>query len=822
MRVYDMAKEYGFQSKEFAEIMKGMGIPVKNHMSAVTAQQEKYFRNNFNKEAYLNSLNDKNASKKEAPKKEQPKKLPKEQETENKPNNKKPEIITQRKPLKQEAKKFENKEVKPKENKGKDEPGVVVIYDKDKKPAKKKPNAGNKHYNYDAKEEDVKVNVKGDKSAKKKPDGKTPNKNERPQNNNNNKKKNKNKNKKDNKKEVVPKFIDNSKRSKKNKSTYKKKNKQEREERQLENSQVTEITIMEGVTVGELAAKLNKAPTEVIKVLMGYGVMAAVNQSIDFDTASIVCEEFGVTCELEDENQAMDDLFDTHYVNEEELVKRPPIITVMGHVDHGKTSLLDAIRHTNVISGEAGGITQHIGAYTIMIKDEKITFIDTPGHEAFTAMRSRGASVTDIAVLVVAADDGVMPQTVEAINHAKDAGVPIIVAVNKIDKPGANPDKVKQELTEYGLVAEDWGGDTICVNISAKKREGIEELLEMILLVAEVEDLKAHPTKKAIGTVIEARLDKQKGTVATLLVKSGVLHDGDIVVCNDVFGKVRAMMDDKGNKVKVAGPSTAIEILGFNEVPGAGEKFFVAENERDGRKYAERRKAIMKENALKKSGPVSLDDLFNQISEGELKELKLIVKADVRGSLEALSQSLEKLNDNDEGVRVSVIHGGVGAIAESDVALAAASNALIIAFNVRPDANAKAMAMKEEVEIRSYNVIYHVMEEIEKALKGLLDPEFKEVVVGNAEVRETFKVPNIGLVAGSYVTDGTINRNDKIRVIRDGVVIFESEIASLKRFKDDAKEVQAGYECGIGVENFNDIKVGDTFETFKMEEIERE
>lgn len=819
MRVYDMAKEYGFQSKEFAEIMKGMGIPVKNHMSAVTAQQEKYFRNNFNKEAYLNSLNDKNPSKKEGPKKEQPRKQPKEQQTENKPNDKKPEIITERKPLKQEAKKVENKQVKPKESKGNDEPGVVVIYDKDKKPAKKKPNTGNKHYNYDAKEESD-SNVKGEKFQKKKPDNKTPNKNERPQNNN--KKKNKNKNKKDNKKEVVPKFIDNSKRSKKNKATYKKKNKQEREERQLENSQVTEITIMEGVTVGELAAKLNKAPTEVIKVLMGYGVMAAVNQSIDFDTASIVCEEFGVTCELEDENQAMDDLFDTHYQNEDELVKRPPIITVMGHVDHGKTSLLDAIRHTNVISGEAGGITQHIGAYTIMIKDEKITFIDTPGHEAFTAMRSRGASVTDIAVLVVAADDGVMPQTVEAINHAKDAGVPIIVAVNKIDKPGANPDKVKQELTEYGLVSEDWGGDTICVNISAKKREGIEELLEMILLVAEVEDLKAHPTKKAIGTVIEARLDKQKGTVATLLVKSGVLHDGDIVVCNDVFGKVRAMMDDKGNKVKVAGPSTAIEILGFNEVPGAGEKFFVAENERDGRKYAERRKAIMKENALKKSGPVSLDDLFNQISEGELKELKLIVKADVRGSLEALSQSLEKLNDNDEGVRVSVIHGGVGAIAESDVALAAASNALIIAFNVRPDANAKAMAMKEEVEIRSYNVIYHVMEEIEKALKGLLDPEFKEVVVGNAEVRETFKVPNIGLVAGSYVTDGTINRNDKIRVIRDGVVIFESEIASLKRFKDDAKVVQAGYECGIGVENFNDIKVGDTFETFKMEEIERE
>ena len=802
MRVYDMAKEYGFPSKEFAEIMKNMGIPVKNHMSAVSAQQEKYFRNNFNKEDYLKNKENKPVNKTQ------------EQSEDEKPNKEERKNPVDKKQKDNQKNNKNNRFVKP-EKKEEKEPEVVVIYNEEKKNNKNKPKKSNKHYDYDSNDDKSDNVVKGEKFKNKKNDNRNQ-KNEKGYGSKKNKK-----NKKD-KKEVVPKFIDNSKKSKVSKSKYKKKSKIEKEEKQLENSLISEITIPDGITVGELAAKINKAPTEVIKVLMGYGVMANLNQSIDFDTASIVCEEFEITCNLEDENKAIDDLFDSHYQNENELVKRPPIITVMGHVDHGKTSLLDAIRHTNVIAGEAGGITQHIGAYTITINNEKITFIDTPGHEAFTAMRSRGASVTDIAVLVVAADDGVMPQTVEAINHAKDAGVPIIVAINKIDKPGANPDRVMQELTEYGLVSEDWGGDTICVKISAKKRQGIEDLLEMILLVAEVEELKAHPSKPAVGTVIEARLDKQKGTVATLLVKSGILNDGDTVVCNDVYGKVRAMMDDKGNKIKVAGPSTAIEILGFNEVPNAGEKFFVAENEREGRKFAERRKAIMRENALKKSGPVSLDDLFNQISEGELKELKLIVKADVKGSLEALTQSLEKLNDNEDGVKVSVIHGGVGAITESDVTLAAASNALIIAFNVRPEANAKTAAAKEEVEIRSYNVIYHVMEEIEKALKGLLDPEFKEVIVGMAEVRETFKVPNIGLVAGSYVTEGVINRNDKIRIIRDGVVIFESEIASLKRFKDDVREVQSGYECGIGVENFNDIKVGDVFETFKMEEIERE
>lgn len=821
MRVYDMAKEYGFASKEFADIMKQMGIPVKNHMSAVTAQQEKFFRNNFKKEDYINGSKKAKTNtaqvkkeepkpKKEEPKKEMPKQniAPKTNDNntngQNKNNTKNKEKIQKK----------NTNTIKPKSDK--QEEAVVVVYDKGEK-KQHSPNEGNKHYNYDAASDDDNM-VKGEKFTHKKKKQVVADK---PQGVQNHKKKKNKKNKKGT--EVAPKFIDNSKKAKKGKKAiYKKKNKQEREEKEAILSVVTNITIPDGITVGELGEKVNKAPTEVIKILMGYGIMANLNQNIDFETASIVCEELGITCELEDENQAVEDLFESHYSNKDELVKRPPIITVMGHVDHGKTSLLDAIRHTNVIAGEAGGITQHIGAYTIDINNQKITFIDTPGHEAFTAMRSRGAEVTDIAILVVAADDGVMPQTVEAINHAKDAGVPIIVAVNKIDKPGASPDKVKQELTEYGLISEDWGGDTICVNISAKKREGIEDLLEMVLLVAEVEDLKAHPTKPAVGTVIEARLDKHKGTVATLLVKSGVIKDGDIVVCNDVYGKVKAMSNDKGDKIEGAGPSTAIEILGFSEVPEAGQKFFVANSEREARKYTEVRKAKIKEDALKKNGPVSLDDLFNQISEGELKELKLIVKADVRGSLEALTQSLEKLNDNEDGVKVSVIHGGVGAITESDVALAAASNALIIAFNVRPDANAKSAAAKEEVEIRSYTVIYHVMEEIEKALKGLLDPEFKEVIVGTAEVRQTFKVPNIGLIAGSYVTEGTIHRNDKIRVIRDGVIIFDSEIASLKRFKDDAKEVQTGYECGIGVVDFNDIKERDVLETYRMEEIERE
>ena len=814
MRVYDMAKEFGFPSKEFAEIMKSMGIPVKNYMSAVTRQQEIYFRNNFDKEQYLASKN--------APKEEKKDNKPstEEKKPEKKPAEKTP--VQPKKPAQKTERPAQTRRVRPAvrpQPKKEEEPGVVVVYNTDKKRNQNRPN--NRKYDYNPKIETPDSNVKGEKFKNRKKDqqkGKTQGQGQqKPQNNRKNNRKNKK-----NKREVTPKLIDNAKKTRGRKAQYKKKNRAEREIRQQERDQVTEITIQDGITVAEIAAKMNKTAVEVIKVLMGYGIMANMNQSIDFDTAQIVCEEFGINCILQDEGKAMDELFDTHFENEDELVKRPPIITVMGHVDHGKTSLLDAIRDTNVIAGEAGGITQHIGAYTITINGERITFIDTPGHEAFTAMRSRGASVTDIAVLVVAADDGVMPQTVEAINHAKDADVPIIVAINKIDKPGANPERVKQELTEYGLLCEDWGGDTICVEISAKKKQGIEDLLEMILLVAEVEELKAHPTKNAIGTVIEARLDKQRGTVATLLIKSGKLEAGDCVVCNDVYGRIRAMMDDTGKRLKSAGPSSAIEVLGFNEVPQAGEKFFVAENEREGRKYAERRKAALRESALKKSGPVTLDDLFNQISEGELKELKLIIKADVRGSLEALTQSLEKLNENEDGVKVSVIHGGVGAIAESDVTLAAASNALIIAFNVRPDANAKAMAAKENVEIRSYNVIYHVMEEIEKAMKGLLDPEFKEVVVGNAEVRETFRVPNVGIVAGSYVTDGTIRRSDKIRVIRDGVVIFESEIASLKRFKDDVREVQSGYECGIGVENFNDIKIGDMFETFTMEEIERE
>ncbi len=785
MRVYDLAKEYGYTSKEFTQIMKDMGIPIKNHMSALTAQQEKYFRNNFNKEAYENNL-------------KIPKKEVKEVKEEKKAVSKKPKAVKEGKKEVKVNRVNRPKKVN-KEETDEKETFIKVITNRDNKGRDNRDNKRNSRTN-----RQNNTSFETD---------------ERSFSNNNRKFNNKNKKNKNKKEKVEPKFIDNSKKTKISKANYKKKNKQEKEQQKKEKQKEIEVVIPNNITVNDLAGKLEEPATNIIRVLMGYGIMATMNQTIDFDTASIVAEELSKKVVLEDEDKAVDNIFEEHFKDEDALVTRPPIITVMGHVDHGKTSLLDAIRHTNVISGEAGGITQHIGAYTIKLKNQPITFIDTPGHEAFTAMRSRGAEVTDIAILVVAADDGVMPQTVEAINHAKNAEVPIIVAINKIDKPGANPDKVKQELTEYGLVSEEWGGDTIFVNISAKKRQGIEDLLEMILLVAEVEDLKANPNMRAIGTVIEARLDKQRGATATLLVKSGTLKESDIVVCNEVFGRIRAMSDDNGKKLKTAGPSTAIEMLGFNEVPDAGEKFFVAENERQARKFTEDRKAKIREHALKKNAPVSLDDLFNQISEGELKELKIIVKADVQGSLEALTQSLEKLNENDLGLKVSVIHGGVGAISESDVILASASNALIVAFNVRPDQGAKAMAQKEEVEIRTYNVIYQVIEEIEQALKGLLDPEFKEVVTATVEVRQTFKVPNVGTVAGGYVIDGTVNRNDSIRVIRDGIIIFESEISSLKRFKDDAKEVSSGYECGIGIENYNDIKEGDTLESFKMEEV---
>lgn len=580
-----------------------------------------------------------------------------------------------------------------------------------------------------------------------------------------------------------------------------------------------EIVLPSTIKVGEFAELISKSPSAIIKKLMSLGSMVTINQIIDFDTASIVAEEFGFTAIKEKEKTIEEKLIVEETDKPEDLTKRPPVITVMGHVDHGKTSLLDAIRKTKVTEREAGGITQHIGAYTVQVNGEKITFLDTPGHEAFTAMRLRGASITDIAILVVAADDGVMPQTIEAINHAKAANVPIIVAINKIDKPTSTPDRVKQELTEYGLIPEEWGGDTICVPVSALTHEGIDNLLEMILIVAEMQELKANSNRRAKGSIVEAELNKGRGTVATLLVETGTIHVGDSIVAGAAYGKVRAMVDDKGKRVKEAGPSMPVEIIGLSEVPTAGDTLYVVEDDKLARNVAEKNKEAFREQTLNQTHRLSLDDLFNKIQEGEVKEINIIIKADVQGSIEALKQSLEKLSN--EEIRVNVIHTGVGAITESDVMLATASNAIIIGFNVRPDNNAQIMAEKEKVDMRLYRVIYNAIEDMQDAMKGMLDPEYKEVVMGKAEVRQTFKVPNIGMIAGSYVIDGKINRNNQVRIIRDGIVIHEGTISSLKRFKDDAKEVLSGYECGIGIEKYNDLKDGDIIEAFSMEEIPR-
>lgn len=579
------------------------------------------------------------------------------------------------------------------------------------------------------------------------------------------------------------------------------------------------VQIPEEITVADLAEKLKKTGAEIVKKLMMLGIMATINQTIDFDTAALIAEDFGAKVEKEIIVTEEDILFNDVEDDPASLKPRSPIVVVMGHVDHGKTSLLDAIRETNVIATEAGGITQHIGAYRVSTNGKEITFLDTPGHEAFTAMRARGAQVTDIAILVVAADDGVMPQTIEAINHAKAAKVNIIVAVNKMDKEGANPDRVKQELTEYGLVPEEWGGDTIVVPVSALKKEGIDHLLEMVLLVSEMQELKANPDRLAKGTVVEAKLDKGRGPVATVLVQNGTLRTGDVLVAGTAVGRIRAMMDDKGRKVKSAGPSVPVEILGLSEVPEAGDVFYAVEDEKKAREVVEKRKEKIKEEQFKSQHKVSLDDLFNQIKEGEMKELNIIIKADVQGSAEAVKQSLEKLSNNE--VRIKTIHTGVGAITESDVMLATASNAIIIGFNVRPDSGARASAEQQEVDIRLYRVIYNAIEEMEAAMKGLLEPTYKEVILGHAEVRATFKVSGVGTIAGCYVTDGKITRNSQVRIIRDGVVVHEGVLASLKRFKDDAKEVASGYECGIGIEKFNDIKEGDVIESFMMEEVKQ-
>lgn len=577
------------------------------------------------------------------------------------------------------------------------------------------------------------------------------------------------------------------------------------------------ITVPETITVTELASRMKTAAAEVIKKLMAMGTMVSVNQSIDYDTAYLIADEFGIKVEREVVVTLEDKLFDETADSEENLVPRAPVIVVMGHVDHGKTSLLDAIRNTNVTAGEAGGITQHIGAYRVSVGGRDVTFLDTPGHAAFTAMRARGANLTDIAVLVVAADDGIMPQTVEAINHAKAAGVSIIVAINKIDRPGADPERVKTELTKYDLVPEEWGGDTICVPVSALKRTGISELLDMIVLSADMLELKANPNRPAKGVVIEARLDKGRGAVATLLVQNGTLKNGDIIIAGSAVGRVRVMTDDKGRKINSAGPSVPVEIMGLAEVPEAGDMFNAVSDERMARELAEQRRAKKKEEELG-TGKVNLDDLFAQIESGA-KSLNIIVKADVQGSAEAVKSSLEKLSGDE--VKVNVLHAAAGGITESDIMLANASNAIIVGFNVRPDKNASDIAARDKVDIRTYRVIYDCIDEIQAALKGMLAPQYRENVIGHAEVRNAIHVPSVGTIAGSYVTDGKVARNALVRVVRDSIVIAEDKISSLKRFKDDAKEVLQSFECGIGLEKFNDIKVGDVLECYTMEEIER-
>lgn len=596
--------------------------------------------------------------------------------------------------------------------------------------------------------------------------------------------------------------------------------KPEKKKEEVQEEQIKVIVLPESITIKELAEKMKLQPAAIIKKLFLEGKIVTVNQEISYEDAENIAMEYDILCEKEVKVDVIEELLKEDEEDEADLVERPPVICVMGHVDHGKTSLLDAIRKTNVTDREAGGITQHIGAYTVNVGDRKITFLDTPGHEAFTAMRMRGANATDIAILVVAADDGVMPQTVEAINHAKAAGVEIIVAVNKIDKPSANIDRVKQELAEYELIPEDWGGSTVFAPVSAKSGEGIDQLLDMILLTADIMELKANPKRKARGLVIEAELDKGRGPVATVLVQKGTLHVGDFISAGVAHGKVRAMIDDKGRRVKEAGPSTPVEILGLSDVPSAGEVFLAHDNDKTAKSYAETYLAQNKEKMLEETkGRMSLDDLFSQIQEGNLKELNLIVKADVQGSVEAVKQSLMKLSN--EEVVVKCIHGGVGAINESDVSLASASNAIIIGFNVRPDATAKATAEREGVDVRLYKVIYQAIEDVEAAMKGMLDPVYEEKVIGHAEVRQIFKASAIGNIAGSYVLDGVFQRGCKVRITREGEQIFEGNLASLKRFKDDVKEVKAGYECGLVFEGFDKMQELDIVEAYIMVEVPR-
>ncbi|OFM90489.1 translation initiation factor IF-2 [Enterococcus sp. HMSC069A01] len=764
-RIYELAKELKKSSKDVVEKAQQLGIDVKNHMGAITSSDEKKLQ-----QAFKNPSTKQQAA----------------QQASRKPANQQPND--------QRKKETTNNQQKNKNNRSYQDRGQGSgQVNQGKKPTTNQNNTGN-------------TSSQNRQGTSQGGNQNRTNNNNKPNNNNRGKFNNNNRNR----------YNKKGKKGKQQQST--KPAVPPRKFRELPD--VLEYT--EGMNVADIAKKIHREPAEIIKKLFMLGVMVNQNQALDKDTIELLATDYGM--EPQEKVQVdiadIDKFFEAEEVDPDKLVSRPPVVTIMGHVDHGKTTLLDTLRHSRVTSGEAGGITQHIGAYQIDIDGKPITFLDTPGHAAFTSMRARGASITDITILVVAADDGVMPQTVEAINHAKAAGVPIIVAVNKIDKPGANPQHVMQELSEYELIPEAWGGETIFVEISAKFGQNIEELLEMILLVAEVEDLKADPTQRAIGTVIEARLDKGKGPVSTLLVQEGTLHVGDPIVVGNTYGRVRVMTNDLGRRDKEAGPATPVEITGLNDVPQAGDRFVVFEDEKTARAAGEERakRALLENRAA--TSRVTLDNLFESLKEGELKEVNVIIKADVQGSAEALAASLKKIDV--EGVRVKIVHEAVGAINESDVTLAAASNAIIIGFNVRPTPQAKVQADTEEVDIRLHRIIYKAIEEIETAMKGMLDPEFEEKITGQMIVRETFKVSKVGTIAGAYVTEGYIRRDSGVRVIRDGIVIYEGQLASLKRFKDDVKEVKMGYECGAMIEKFNDIKVDDVIEGFIMEEVKND
>lgn len=778
MRIYELAKQLGVANKELMEKMKSIGMEATSHMSMITDsdadQIRKLYQPAEQKAAEQPKEKEERKAAEEAKAKTQPKAQPRQEKREQQKNAPKQQEIKNNK---------KQQDSKPDQNKNR----------------QNKLGNGQGHQNYQ--------------------NGKSNPTNQNQQNNQQNqgKKEKKGKGKKDQKPRENP--LERRRRELEEAAAQAEMEAIKAAEKAAAEDPVIRA-VPETISVKELAEVLGKKGSDLVMALMKKGKMLNINATLDFDTASEIAEEYNVILEVEEEKDIMETVFAEGEEDESQLQERPPVVVVMGHVDHGKTSLLDAIRHSNVTKGEAGGITQHIGAYTVQIDGKPITFLDTPGHEAFTAMRMRGAQITDIAILVVAADDGVMPQTVEAINHAKAAGVEIIVAINKMDKPSANPDRVKQELAEYELVPEEWGGMTICVPVSAVTKEGIDSLLEMIILVAEMKELKANPNKKARGAIVEAQLDKGRGPVATVLVQNGTLQVGDPVVAGSAYGRIRAMTDDKGRRVKKAGPSTPVEILGLSEVPSAGDSFYVAENEKQARQVAESIIAKNRENLIKETPQkVSLDDLFSQIQSGNMKELNIVVKADVQGSVEAVRQSLERLSN--EEVRVRIIHGGVGAITESDVMLASASNAIIIGFNVRPEPAAKTFADAEKVDVRLYRVIYNAIEDITAAMKGMLDPIFEEQVLGHAEVRQLFKASGVGTIAGSYVKDGKFVRNCQVRIIRDGIVVYEGDLESLKRFKDDVKEVTAGYECGLVFRKFNDVKEGDWIEAYTMVEVPR-